>query len=298
MQPERHIIATMDDKRDPIKSVAMLAHRELKSAANLTKEIDQFLATQGVKVRAGRLGDETYEKSLIEGPNDLILALGGDGTMLRAGELGAEGGTPVLGVNLGRLGFLMEVQRGDWRSALEKVMAGDYWLERRARVQVTLIRGGEGLGSWEALNECVVGRGRTARPVRIKAKVDQYYLATYFADAVICATATGSTAYALASGGPILPPELRNMLLVPVAPHLSADQAIVIPEGSTISLDVGEGPPVELSCDGLLHRELMPGDRVQIEASPEDAMFVRLEDPGYFFRNLTKYVNHDPPTAS
>lgn len=288
----------MNDSLDSIKSVAVLAHRDLKQGASLMKEIGKFLTAAGAAVRIGHLADEDFESSLISGQNDLIIALGGDGTMLRAGALGAKGGTPVLGINLGRLGFLMEVQRTDWQSALEKVLAGDYWLEKRARLQVTLIRSGEELGSWEALNECVVGRGRTARPVRIKAEVDHYYLATYFADAVICATATGSTAYALASGGPILPPELRNMLLVPVAPHLSADQALVVPEGSTINLFVGEGPPVELSCDGLLHRELEAGDQIQIDTSPEDAMFVRLEDPGYFFRNLNKHVNNDPSAAS
>ena len=287
----------MNDNRGPIKSIALLAHRGLKDADKLTERIESFLVSKGLEVRIGNLGDEAFERSLVQGQSDLIVALGGDGTMLRAGELGAEGGTPVLGINHGRLGFLMEVQRGDWSQALEQVIAGDYWLERRARIQATLVRSGEAQATWEALNECVVGRGRTARPVRIKAEVDEYYLATYFADAVICATATGSTAYALASGGPILPPELRNMLLVPVAPHLSADQAIVIPEGATIRLHVEEGPPVELSCDGQLHRELEPGDSVQIKASPEDAMFVRLEDPGYFFRNLTEHVNNNPPTT-
>jgi NAD+ kinase len=283
---------------DPIESVAVLAHRELVASGGLAEDVRQYLVSEGVKVRLGNLDDEEFARSLIEGESDLIVALGGDGTMLRAGELGAEGATPVLGINRGRLGFLMEVKRGDWHQALERVLAGEYWLERRARIAVTLFRGEDQIGEWEALNECVVGRGPTARPIRVQAEVDEHYLATYVADAVICSTATGSTAYALAAGGPILPPEMRNMLLVPVASHLSADEAIILPESSTLVMRVAEGPPVDLSCDGWLHHEMEAGDYVVVAASPEDALFVRLEDPGYFFRNLTEYVNNNPPTAS
>jgi NAD+ kinase len=283
---------------DPIERVAVLANRDLMASGGLAEDVRQHLIGEGVEVRMGNLDDEEFAQSLIQSESDLIVALGGDGTMLRAGELGAEGSTPVLGIHLGRLGFLMEVKRGEWHQALERVLAGEYWLERRARIAITLFRGEQQLGQWEALNECVVGRGPTARPIRVQAEVDEHYLATYVADAVICSTATGSTAYALAAGGPILPPEMRNMLLVPVASHLSADEAIILPESSTLVMRVGQGPPVDLSCDGWLHHEMEAGDYVVVAESPEDALFVRLEDPGYFFRNLTEYVNNNPPTAS
>ncbi|MFP3854892.1 MAG: NAD(+)/NADH kinase [Anaerolineales bacterium] len=287
----------MNDAQKEIRRVAVLAHQALMSADGLAKDVEQHLSSKGVEVRLGGLGDNAFAQSVLREENDLVVALGGDGTMLRAGELAAESATPVLGINMGRLGFLMEVKRENWRHAIDRVLQGEYWLEPRARIAATLFREEEEIGRWEALNECVVGRGRTARPIRVQAEVDDHYLATYVADAVICATATGSTAYALAAGGPILPPQLRNMLLVPVAPHLSADEAIVLPENATLIMKVGEGPPVDLSCDGWLHHEMAPGDRVEVMASPEDALFVRLEDPGYFFRNLTKYVNHDPPAT-
>lgn len=285
----------MSDPSDPIKKVALLAHRDLLAANGMVEQVRQHLHANDIEVQLGNLEDEDFARNLINGSSDLIVALGGDGTMLRAGELGAEGSTPVLGINHGRLGFLMEVKRGEWRQALDKVLNGEYWLERRARIQISLVRAGQQIGQWEALNECVVGRGRTARPIRIRAEVDHHYLASYVADAVICATATGSTAYALAGGGPILPPDLRNMILVPVAPHMSVDQAIVLPEGCILNLQVGDGPPVDLSCDGWLHHELEVDDQVSISASPEDALFVRLEDPGYFFRNLNEYISNDPP---
>jgi NAD+ kinase len=287
-------MAIMNGPKDPIEKVAVLAHRDLLATNGMVEQVRQYLDSRGIEVYLGDLEDENFAGSLINGSSDMIVALGGDGTMLRAGELGAEGSTPVLGINHGRLGFLMEVKRGEWQDALNRVLDGDYWLERRARIQISLERAGEQIGQWEALNECVVGRGRTARPIRIRAEVDEHYLASYVADAVICATATGSTAYALAGGGPILPPDLRNMILVPVAPHLSVDQAIVLPEGATLKLHVGDGPPVDLSCDGWLHHELEFHDQVSIGASPEDALFVRLEDPGYFFRNLMEYISHDP----
>jgi NAD+ kinase len=221
----------------------------------------------------------------------LLIALGGDGTMLKAGELGATNGIPVLGINLGRVGFLIEVARDNWRPALDRVLAGDYWLERRMRLTVDLERQGRRLEAGSALNEVVVGRGRTARPIRLQAEVDNRYLATYVADALICSSATGSTAYALAAGGPILPPEMRNLLLVPVAPHLSVDRAIVLAEGSAVRLELLSEEEADLSCDGQVRQALVVHDVIHIASSPQDALFVRLQDPSYFFHNLKTFMN-------
>lgn len=243
------------------------------------------------------LRDAQFARALPQGDYDLIVAIGGDGTMLRAGELSGLAGTPVLGINLGRLGFLMEVRRDQWRQALDQVVAGDYWLENRMRLEAELLRDDRTVGLWEALNEAVVGRGRTGRPIRLKAKVNGSYLGTYVADALICASATGSTAYALAAGGPILPPRLRNLLLMPVAPHLSMDRGIVLPEGSSIQLELQSRAAADLSCDGQVRSELSAGDRIEVRESGQDARFVRLKDPDYFFDNLTSHMNSDHPTG-
>lgn len=260
-------------------------------------KVERHLTEQGVQAVVGSLRDAQFAEALPRGGYQLIVAIGGDGTMLRAGELGGLAGTPLLGINLGRLGFLIEVRRDQWRQALDQVLAGDYWLENRMRLEAELLREGETVGKWEALNEAVVGRGRTGRPIRLKAKVNESYLGTYVADGLICASATGSTAYALAAGGPILPPKLRNLLLVPVAPHLSMDRGIVLPEGSSIQLEVKSRAAADLSCDGQVRSELFLGDRIEVRESERDVRFVRLKDPDYFFDNLTSYMNSDHPTG-
>ncbi len=148
------------------------------------------------------------------------------------------------------------------------------------------------VGNWDALNEVVVGRGQTLRPVRLSAAVDGRHLTSYVADGLIAATATGSTAYALAAGGPILPPELRNILLVPIAPHLSVDRAVVLAEGSTVSIRVN-GENAVLSVDGQPSITLMEDDSIDAHAAEVTTQFVRFGDPGYFYQNLTAHMNEN-----
>src|SRR6185503_10719088 len=195
---------------------------------------------------------------------DLIVVLGGDGSMLRTGSLAAQFGVPILGINLGRLGFLGEVQPEDWPQALERVLRGDYWTEERMMLHVEHRRGGEVLGTYEALNEAVVGRGALARPVRLRTLIDGGELTTYVADGLIIATPTGSTAYALAAGGPILPPELKNILLIAIAPHLSIDRAIVLSQGSRVEVIVRTDHQAILSADGQYEVPLQDGDEVRV----------------------------------
>jgi NAD+ kinase len=155
-------------------------------------------------------------------------------------------------------------------------------------------RSGGRLGSWDVVNEVVVSRGSYVRPVHLETSVDNRFLATYVADGLIASTPTGSTAYALAVGGPILPPELRTILLVPIAPHLSIDQAIVLAEGSSLSIVVRTSHQAVLSIDGQPPVQLADGDCVHVSAGEHDLMFVRFQDPGYFYRNLTPHMSHNP----
>jgi NAD+ kinase len=148
------------------------------------------------------------------------------------------------------------------------------------------------MGEWNALNEVVVGRGQMLRPVRLTASVDGRELISYVADGLIAATPTGSTAYALAAGGPILPPELRNILLVPIAPHLSVDRAVVLAEGSMVSM-FPKSENAVLSVDGQAPVSLMEDDHIDVRAADINAQFVRFGDPGYFYRNLTAHMNEN-----
>jgi NAD+ kinase len=177
---------------------------------------------------------------------------------------------------------------------LPRLLAGDFWLERRMMLSAIHFRQGEQQGSWHVLNDVVVSRGQIVRPVHLEAIVDGRLLTTYVADALIASTPTGSTAYALAAGGPILPPELRNILLVAVAPHLSIDRAIVLAEGSSVRITVRTDHQAVFSPDGQFPIELQDGDQVEARASEHTAQFVRFQDPGYFYRNLTPYMYNNP----
>ena len=278
--------------------VVIAAHPQMPEAAELSQQLVQALQERRLEVLAGEVNDENLREQVRAMPADLFIALGGDGTMLRAGHLCAPLGIPILGINLGRFGFLIEIQREDWREALERVIRGEYWVERRMMLRAEHKRQDQVLGAWEVLNEFVIGRGETVRPVRLTAEIDGRYLTTYVADALIAATPTGSTAYALAAGGPILPPELRNILLVPVAPHLSVDRAVVLHEGSWVRVVVRTDHQAMLSADGQPPMPLQDGDCVEVHAAQNVAQFVRLQDPGYFYRNLTSRMNQNPSAGA
>ena len=215
--------------------------------------------------------------------------------MLRAGHLCAPSGVPILGINMGNLGFLIQVARDSWQKELEKLLVGDFWIENRLMILAELFRAGEKQGSWHALNEIVVSRGQYLNPVHISASVDGLALTTYVADGLLASTATGSTAYALAAGGPILPPELRNILIVPIAPHLSIDRAVVLSEGVAVNITVHSDNAV-LSVDGQTPIGLDAGDRVDVHSAEYSAKFIRFGDLGYFYRNLRAHMNQNPST--
>jgi NAD+ kinase len=281
-----------------LRRIAVVAHPKLREAHEEAKKIADLLKEHGVQASYGLLYDESLTRGIKDGSFDLLIALGGDGTMLRAGHICGPSGLPILGINLGHFGFLIEIRQHQWREILPRLLSGDYWLERRMMLCVELIRDSERLSKWELLNEVVVGRGQTVRPVQLIAEVDGRYLTTYIADALIAATPTGSTAYALAAGGPILPPEVRNILMVAVAPHLSIDRALVLAEGSSVNITVHTDHQAVLSIDGQTSVTLKDGDRVFAKASDHTVQFVRFQDPGYFYRNLTPHMEQNPITIN
>ncbi len=270
--------------------MVVAVHPRMTRGSDEIDSIVAYLHEKGLNVPKGSLYDEDLRRRVKSGEFDLLIAVGGDGTMLRAGHLCAPSNVPILGINLGQLGFLIQVKRNEWRKMLERLLSGDFWIERRMMIRTEHIRAGETQGVWHALNEAVVSRGQYIRPVHLTANVDGQLLTRYVADGLIAATPTGSTAYALAAGGPILPPELRNILLVPIAPHLSVDRAVVLAEGSSVSISVHSENAV-LSVDGQMPIGLAQGDRVDVRAGDYTAQFVRFGNPGYFYRNLRVHMN-------
>jgi NAD+ kinase len=195
---------------------------------------------------------------------------------------------------MGRFGFLIEVEPDEWRDLLPRLFTGEFWFERRMLLNVELRRADKTIVNSEALNEAMIGRGRVVRPVHLLASLDGQPLTTYVADGLIIATATGSTAYALAAGGPILPPELRNILLLPVAPHLSVDRAIVLAEGASIRVELQSGEEAVLSIDGQQPHSLETGDIVDVRASDHSVRFLRFQEPGYFYQRLLSIMDNNP----
>jgi NAD+ kinase len=268
-----------------MKRIGILHHPKIPQSLLLADEICDWLAARGLCHWHASAWDEAVVEQEIDNL-DLLITLGGDGTILRAARMGACHGVPILGLNLGRLGFLAELQPEGWQSQLSQMLVGGYWVEERMMLHAEFLQNGEFRRSFEALNEVVVSRGSLARMVRLKAYVDGGYLASYASDGLIISTPTGSTAYALAVGGPILPPELHNILVIPIAPHLSLDRAVVLAEGSTVSVEVSTDHTAMLTIDGQFEVELQDEDMVVIKASPHRACFIRMQEPTYFYRTL------------
>lgn len=274
--------------RAAFQQVAILYHPKKPESLPLAEEIAVAIEDHGCTpwIVSG------WEEAEIVGRAqklDLLVTLGGDGTMLRAARMGARFGVPIVGVKMGRLGFLAEIQPEAWQDPLEQLLGGDYWLEERMMLDVAVVHNAAHKPHnhhYEALNDVVVSRGNLARMVRIATSLDEGYITTYAADGVIVATATGCTGYALAAGGPILPPELKNILLVPIAPHLSLDRALVLSQGATVHLQVYTDHQAILTVDGQFEVDLVSEDTVVVTASDSVARFVRLRNRNYFFRTL------------
>jgi NAD+ kinase len=220
---------------------------------------------------------------------DLVIAIGGDGAMLRAARACAPYGIPVLGINMGQLGFLTEISQPDaWEPYVEAVLRGEFWIETRMMLRVDVKRGETTVVSGEALNDIVISGSVIGRMIQLDTYIDSDWATTYNADALVVSTATGSTAYALALGGPILPPELGNILIVPAAPHLSMDRPIVLAEGAQVEVRAAatNRNDIVISADGAVLHSLGEDERICIQGSEFSSRFARLRSRNYFYRSL------------
>lgn len=269
------------------KSIGILHHPKKPDSLVLAYRIGEFARSHGCTVWTGNAWDEPEALANIAGL-DLLITLGGDGTILRAARIGSRYGVPILGVKLGRVSFLGEVSPEDWQEPMSCVFQGRYWVEERMLLDVAVTRQGEFAEnhSYLALNDVVVSRGDLARLITVHAWVNESFLTSYRADGVIVATPTGCTGYAMAAGGPILPPELKNILLLPICPHLSLDRPVVLSQGATVSLQVQADHPPILTVDGQFEIALAEGDRIEVRASPHTSGFVHTQDQAYFYRTL------------
>ncbi|MDZ4766112.1 MAG: NAD(+)/NADH kinase [Chloroflexota bacterium] len=271
----------------PFKRIGVLAHPTRPQSFPLAERIAAGLTARGLDVwQFARWTESDVNTQIAD--TDGVIAIGGDGAMLRAARVCATFGVPVLGINMGHLGFLTEIRDPDaWETQIDAVLNGDFWIEQRMMLQIETEIDGVPIVV-HALNDAVISRGVHTHVTQFDMYIDGGWTTRYHADGLIVATATGSTAYALACGGPILPPETRNILVVPVAPHLSLDRPIVLPEGARVEVVIApdKDEPAVLTADGAFLGDLPPDTRVLVQASPNISRFVRLRERNYFYRSL------------
>jgi NAD+ kinase len=271
-----------------MKCIGILAHPLRPKSFPLAKQMETSLKQRGINTWLYTAWEEQDISEDVKRA-DMVIAIGGDGAMLRAGRVCAPLAVPVLSINIGRLGFLTEIANpDDWEANIDRLLKGEYWLEERSMIYaVVLNKSTEKIKDY-ALNDIVLSGQSFGKMVQLDMFIDGDWATAYNADALIVSTATGSTAYALACGGPILPPQLNNMLIIPSAAHLSMDRPIVLAEGMevVISPTVNNRHPVIVSADGREMGRLEPEDQVKISISKYTSSFVRLRGPNYFYRSL------------
>ncbi len=261
----------------------------------VVERAERALAEQGAEVWRADRDAPTGSRSARLKNTGLILTLGGDGTFLAGGRLAAPRGIPVLGVNLGRLGFLTELEEDQLESGIRRFLEGRYRIEERTILQVQLMRGDRTVARAIGLNELVVDRAEDARMLRVQIEVSGQGVGVIDADGVIVATATGSTAYALATGGPILEPTLHDLLLVPMNPFALTVRPIVFPPAQEISLAIIRGP-AEMRVDGGRRgRAVATGDTLKCGPHPRRLKVLRFGPPEDFYRRLAEKLGWGRP---
>lgn len=264
-----------------VRVAGLVPHRERPLAHELAARAAKWLADRGVTVRvpaadAGPCGLEHLacpEDEFARGL-DVTVSLGGDGTMLRTVDIVYEEGVPVLGVNVGDMGYLTEVEPGALDRALERLLAGDYDVAERMVLQVDVVSTGPANGRWWALNEAVLEKAQSGRVTRLDVRINGAFFTTYAADGVIVATPTGSTAYSFSARGPIVSPRLRCLVLTPVSPHMLFDRSLVLDGDEELSFLVVDERTVVVTLDGRELGLVETGARITCTGGPRPARIV------------------------
>ncbi|MDI9484530.1 MAG: NAD(+)/NADH kinase [Bacillota bacterium] len=259
-------------------NIGIVPHTGKPIALKLVEELSGFLKGRGVCFEV------IAEPSLDNlSTFDIVIVLGGDGTLLNAARLTSQVQVPVFGVNVGHLGFLTEVETDGLFPAMEKLLSGDYRLEERMLIGATIKRNGKEISRNIALNDFVITRGTFARLIDLSIFVDGQHVTDYSADGVIVATPTGSTAYSLSAGGPILEPVLQCICITPICAHSLAARSVVTSAEATVSVHLkGVSGEVMLTIDGQHGFPLQSGDCVTISRADQPALFVKLSGRGFF----------------
>ncbi len=263
-------------KNHPDVERIVLQIRERLNRDNITVLLEDSVAELFGQV-TGYAGDEIPD--LV----DVVIVLGGDGTLISVARQLAGRQIPIVGVNLGRLGFLTEITKDELPDMLDRIVAGAYQISDRMMLDSLIYRNNQLIGSYTVLNDIVINKGALARIIDMDASIDGRHLCTYKADGMIIATPTGSTGYSLAAGGPIIYPEVNSLLISPICPHMLTNRPIVVRSHSVINIEVKfEDDVVFFTADGQVGRKLLPGDRVEVRRSDARALIVSSPTKDYF----------------
>jgi NAD+ kinase len=269
------------------RTVGLVIKRNRAEAEALARVVAERLLARGVTVLAeyaiaGVAGAQVVDKSAIAATADLVVVLGGDGTLLSVARLVGARELRVLGINLGGLGFLTEVSTGEALVALDHVFSGAYQLDRRTTLAVRVLRAGAVLAASQVLNEAVINKSALARIIDLRTSIDDEYVCVYKADGLIVATPTGSTAYSLSAGGPVVSPAVGVMLLSPICPHTLTQRPLVVSDSATVRVELhAPEQDVVLTLDGQEGIALADGDVVEIAKSPHIVALVRTGARGF-----------------
>lgn len=272
--------------------VAVLYNPHAEESAARSAELADWLHAQGRAVWRGS-SQECRDCPGVLDDADLMVAMGGDGTVLRAARLAFPNDIPVLAVALGHLSFMAEVGPQEMYEAVDRALSGGGWHDQRTLIRASLWRAGRQVEEFTALNEVVISRSDISRIVNAHVSIDGSPLTTYHADGVLVATATGSTAYALSAGGPIVDPRSRSLLLVPIAAHLTNVPSMVLHEDAVVSIELRSRHQASLAIDGRENLPLQEGDEVLVRRSPQICTFVRLRPTSQFYTQLVARLRRD-----
>ncbi len=274
-------------QESPIERVAIATKAGSREAMRVAEELCEWLGRRGLEVALDERSHRALERESAgvydpEREYDLVLVLGGDGTLMSVARAQTKG-VPILGVNLGSLGFLTEINRGELYPCMVEILAGRFETESRSLLDIELERAGGGSLRYRALNDVVVTKSALARILDIRVEVDQRLLARYRSDGLILSTPTGSTAYNLSAGGPIVFPSLPVIVVTPICPHTLNHRPLVIPETSQVEVKLEtQDEEVHLTIDGQEGTTLGPSDRVRVQSSEFHARLIRISGRTFY----------------
>ncbi|MFO8102177.1 MAG: NAD(+)/NADH kinase [Dehalococcoidia bacterium] len=267
-----------------MRKTGILFNASIPAAEEFAHVLEATLKEQKVSAWLCAASDEEAVQQNLAG-SEAIISLGGDGTMFRVARLVAPDPVPILGINLGSLGFTTELTSSEALEKLPELVARSGWIDERAMLEVELPLHAD-FPVTHALNDAVVGRGSVVRIIKVRASVDDQPITTYRADGIIVATATGSTGYSLAAGGPILFPNSKQFLLTPILPHLGPSAALVLSSSAEVEMEVQTDHEARVSIDGQVEFPLRNVDTIRIRRSPYVTRLLRIQPRPFFYQTL------------